>query len=236
MAASASTTDLPSTNPTLLGKRALPRVCEGNATLRRLGPSPNTRPASAADCRRLLSSFQGTDDGDEDTRRLRVYKVPSAGVGVHAAKAGSCSIVLSPAASPAAAGKLEFALGPGDLADIVSAAYDLMDTGREEIAASGSDWNCQDAEMKHVKVDWFVYNEGRDEVKPLPSPAGPALSRRAPEPRGKPRGKPRSGGPGTCTCRSLGNSYYVPAGAVAMASIAILSLFLVNDGWGLLGE
>ncbi|KAL8404789.1 hypothetical protein RB594_009602 [Gaeumannomyces avenae] len=227
--ASASATDMPPANPLQLAERALPRVCEGNATLRRLASSPDMKPASAADCKSLLSSLQRTDDdGDGNTRRPYVYKVPSAGVGVNAVKAGSCSIVLSPAAGPAAAGKLEFALAVGDLADILADAYDLMNTGGEEIAAYGSDWNCQDAEMKHIMVDWFVYNENRDEVKPLPLPASRGLSRGESKAKSKPRGGGGSGGSGVCTCKSSGSSYYGPVGAVAMTSIAILSLFLVD--------
>ncbi|KLU85569.1 hypothetical protein MAPG_04592 [Magnaporthiopsis poae ATCC 64411] len=232
--ASAITIEQLATDHITLGKRALPRVCKIIAAENGRGLSPGIAAAKADDCKILISSLQGTDD-DENVQRLRVYKVPAADAGVRAVKAGTCSIVLSPSADSASSGRLEFALGLGDLADIADAAVAAWETPSQDnqdqvIKAFGLDLECQDPGKKPIKVNWFVYDESREVAQPLPAIAGLDLSEKPSKPS-KPRNRPAGGGSGGCTCTSSGNSYYGPVSAVAMASIAIVSLFVVNDRW-----
>lgn len=231
MAASATAIEQLATDHITLGKRALPRVCKIDAAEKGKGLSPSIAAAKADDCKTLISSLQGTDD-DESVQRLRVYKVPAADAGVRAVKAGTCSIVLSPFADTASAGRLEFALGLGDLADIADAAAAARDTPTQDkdVKAFGLGLECRDPGKEPVKVNWFVYDESREVARPLPAIAGLELSEKPSKPS-KPRNRPAGGGSEGCTCTSSGNSYYGPVSAVAVASIATVSLFVVNDRW-----
>lgn len=226
--ASATTIEQLATDHITLGKRALPRICKANAADQGIGLGPGIAAAKADDCKALISSLQGPDD-DENVQRLRVYKVPSADAGVRAVKEGTCSIVLGPSADSVSAGRLEFALGLGDLADIVDSAVAAWETASQDkdIKAFGLDLDCQNPDKKSIKVNWFVYGESREVAQPLPAITGLELGKK----ETKPRNKPAGGGSGRCTCASSGNSYYGPVSTVAMVSIAIVSLFVVNGRW-----